>query len=418
MSEVLKVFKKSGFFYQCSSEERFEELTRSDSQVAYAGFDCTADSFHVGNLALIMLMRKWQQMGHKPVILLGGGTTLIGDPSGKDKSRKMLTTQMIEHNKEKLTETFKKFLDFSPESTNAATIVDNAQWLKSLNLLDILREVGTYFTLNRLLTFESIKSRLDREQPLTYLEFNYMILQAYDFYALNKSHGINFQFGGSDQWGNMISGMELIRKKTEEQTCVMTIPLLTTADGKKMGKSESGAIWLNADKMSDFDYWQFWRNCHDDDVVRFLKIYTDMSLDEIDSLAQKHSDNPNPLKEILANEATALLRGREASDKARNAALSLFKDSHKDAEENLPQVPLSIDEYKNSLLIDFLVQKELFPSKGSCRKFIVQGGLRVDFEKETNPQRPLSDIRALEENGKFVLSLGKKKHLLVKVQRS
>lgn len=413
MSSLYKALETSGLVYQCSSQERFDELTQQPGQIAYAGFDCTADSFHVGNLALIMLMRKWQKSGHKPVILLGGGTTLVGDPSGKDKVRQMLTRETIENNKKSLRKIFEKFLDFDTESANAAVIVDNHDWLKDIDFLSFLREIGPHFTLNRLLTFDSIKSRLDREQPLSYLEFNYMILQAYDFYSLYKNHQVLFQFGGSDQWGNMISGLELIRKVSQEQGCVLTIPLLTTADGKKMGKSENGAIWLNADKLSDFDYWQFWRNCHDDDIERFLKIYTDLSMELIDDLVLKHKDNPNPLKEILANEATALLRGQEASEKSAQAAKELFKTGLSGGIENLPKLSVTDTSFDTEALIDFLVSADVFVSKGACRKMIAQGGVKIDSEKVTDSQLLLKDILKLSAEGKCLLSIGKKKHYLL-----
>jgi tyrosyl-tRNA synthetase len=363
-----------------------------------------------------MMLRKWQQKGHRPIILLGGGTTLIGDPSGKDKTRKMLSQEDIEKNKQSLTSTFEKFLSFEKNDSAHALLIDNTSWLKPLNFLDFLREVGPHLTLNRLLTFDSIKSRLDREQPLTYLEFNYMMLQAYDFYYLNREHEVFLQFGGSDQWGNMISGHELIRKKTGHTSCVFTLPLLTTADGKKMGKSEEGAIWLNEDLLSSYDYWQFWRNCDDRDTERFLKIYTDLSLEQIDDLKKKHHSEPNALKEILANEATSLLHGKEAARTALKASKALFSQGQSAAFEDLPHFFVTKEQLEKDNLVDILVLFELFLSKGACRKMIDQGGLKVDGEKVSDKNILLSSLKKLAIGEPSLISVGKKKHYYLKVQ--
>lgn len=410
--------EQQGLLYQCSSQQVFEKYTQTPGQVAYCGFDCTADSFHVGNLAVMMLLRKWQQAGHKPVILLGGGTTLIGDPSGKDKTRQLLNAQTIESNKASLRKTFEKLLDFNPENPNAAVIVDNAHWLGHLKMLEFMRDIGPHLTVNRLMTFDSIKSRLEREQPLTYLEFNYMLMQAYDFYYLSENENVSFQFGGSDQWGNMICGMELTRKITGKQNVVFTIPLLTTADGKKMGKTESGAIWLNEDKYPDFDYWQFWRNCHDDDVVRFLHIYTDLSVDAIENLSQEHKDNPNPLKEILANQATGLIRSEQSAEQCAKAAKALFSSQKSPViSEDLTSFEVTQDD-KGSFLVDFLVAHQLFSSKSACRKMIEQGAVKIDGVKLTNTHLTLADLSSLEAQTQCLLSIGKKKHYRLFITKS
>lgn len=414
MTSLWQEFSDRGFIYQCSSQERFEELTQQPGQVAYCGFDCTASSFHVGNLAIIMLLRKWQQAGHKPIIVLGGGTTLIGDPSGKDKTRQVLSCEAIEANKQSLKRIFSILLDFDTNKSHCAIVLDNNEWLSQLNLLPFLRDVGPHLTLNRLLTFDSIKSRLQREQPLSYLEFNYMMMQAYDFFHLYGQHQVMFQFGGSDQWGNMISGLDLIRKKSQAQVCVMTIPLMVTKDGKKMGKSEQGAIWLDSNQLADFDYWQFWRNCHDDDVKKFLMIYTDLSHSKIQSLAQEHAHNPNALKEILANEATALVRGPQASQSSAQAASELFKgDIEVSKHENLPKITLSQDYDLAEHIVDLLVKKQVFISKSACRKMILQGGVKVDGSKLEDITLTLSDLSNFKESGQCLLSVGKKKHYLI-----
>ena len=332
MNKFLKEFKDRGFFYQCTGEEELSKLMNKKKIKGYIGFDCTASSLHVGSLLQIMCLRLLQKNGHRPIVLLGGGTTRIGDPSGKDKTRKILNEQEIEKNIKNIKNILKKFLDNDDPNTKPI-FVNNFTWLKNLNYISFLRDIGKHFTINKMLTFDSVKLRLDREQSLSYMEFNYMILQAYDFLELNKKQNCVLQIGGSDQWGNIVNGVELIKKYSNNQTFGLTTPLITLATGAKMGKTENGAIWLDEKHLSPYDYWQFWRNVDDRDVLKFLKMFTDLELGEIDSMKNK---NINDLKIVLANKTTAMLHGKKAAQNSEEAAKEAF--SGKSLGVNLPKI--------------------------------------------------------------------------------
>lgn len=404
---LLEELKLRGFIYQESDSAGMQELMSTGPQFAYVGFDCTADSLHVGSLMPIMLMRRWQQAGHRPIILLGGATTLIGDPTGKDQSRQLLTPEQIKINKESLKTIFEKFIDFN-DPDHGAIIVDNYDWWKDVSYLDILRDVGSLVTVNRMLTFETVQRRLEREQPLTFLEFNYMILQGYDFVHLIRTHQCRFQFGGSDQWGNMISGLELARKMGLPSAFVMTTPLLTTASGAKMGKTEQGAVWLNNERLSDYDYWQFWRNCDDRDVERFLKLFTDLSLETIaDVINDSSEDALNQAKVLLANEQTTMCRGSHAQKVCYAQAQAIFAKGEDFDPAMLPKLSLISEQ---CLLADFLVQEQLAPSKGNAKTLIRQGAVKLNHESVTDEFKLIE--RAQLGSG-LVLSVGKKRHFLI-----
>ena len=328
MDKFLKEFKDRGYFYQCTNENELSKLINKEKIKGYIGFDCTAESLHVGSLLQIMCLRLLQKYGHRPIVLLGGGTTRIGDPSGKDKTRKILTEKEIDKNTKNIEKILKKFLNNNDPKTKPI-FVNNYSWLKNLNYISFLREIGKHFTINKMLTFESVKTRLDREQSLSYMEFNYMILQAYDFLELNKKENCSLQIGGSDQWGNIVNGTELIKRYSSKQAYGLTTPLITLSSGAKMGKTESGAIWLDEKLLSSYDYWQFWRNIDDRDVIKFLKIFTSLDLDEIEKIIDK---NINDLKIILANQTTLLLHGKKAAQNSEMSAKAVFagnlKGSH------------------------------------------------------------------------------------------
>jgi tyrosyl-tRNA synthetase len=324
-SDFLRVMTERGFVHQCSDPEGLDAALAGDMVTAYVGYDCTAGSYHVGNLLSIMMLRWFQKTGHRPITLMGGGTTRVGDPSGKDESRKLLTYDEIEANKQSLKATFAKFVDFET-GPNAAVMIDNAEWLAPLNYIDFLRDVGRHFSVNRMLAMDSVKIRLDREHELTFLEFNYMVLQAYDFTELNRRYDCRLQIGGSDQWGNIVNGIELGRRMGLPQLYALTCPLLTTSSGAKMGKTAQGAVWLNADLLSPYEYWQFWRNADDADVGRFLRLYTELPMDEIARLEVLSGGEINEAKKVLATEATALLHGRAGTEQAAEAAQHIFEE--------------------------------------------------------------------------------------------
>ncbi len=413
-SDFLRIAIERGYFFQCTDLEAFDKALCEGPQAAYVGYDCTADSLHVGNLLSIMLLRWFQKTGNKPVVLMGGGTTKIGDPSGKDETRRMLTLEGIQQNMQGIRKVFDALLTFG-DGPDQAVMANNADWLDKLGYIELLREVGPHFTVNRMLTFDSVKSRLDREQPLTFLEFNYMILQAYDFVELNKRFGVRAQFGGSDQWGNIVNGIELGRRTRQAsgELFGLTIPLLTTANGAKMGKSVNGAMWLNADRLSPFDYYQFWRNADDRDVERFLKLYTDLPLEEIAKLAALQGAEINEAKKRLALEATALIHGLAAAEQAAATALQTFAGDGMSA--NLPTFEVPAAELEAGIAAFVLLQRaELAATGGEARRLIKGGGARLNDQKIDDETQAItaSDANA---DGLIKLSAGKKKHALVKL---
>ena len=374
-SDLLRLLDERGYIHQLTDAAGLDALAAKQVVPAYVGFDATAPSFHVGNLVSIMLLRRVQQAGHKPIVIIGGGTTKVGDPSGKDEVRKLLDAEGIAANIASLRTTFERFLTFGDGPTDAV-IVNNDEWLGRLGYIDFLRDVGRHFTINRMLTFDSVKLRLDREQPLTFLEFNYMILQAYDFLELSRRYGCRLQMGGSDQWGNIVNGIELSRRIDGAELFGATTPLITKADGSKMGKSVSGAIWLNEDQLSAYDYWQFWRNTDDRDVGRFLKLFTDLPLDEIARLESLEGAEINDAKKVLADAATALCRGASVATEAAETARKTFEEGA--AGDALPSHAVPDGAIG---IVDALVALGLAASKGEARRLIKGGGARVDGEK-------------------------------------
>jgi tyrosyl-tRNA synthetase len=408
---LIEELKYRGFLHQCTDEESLNEKLKSENITFYIGFDCTAKSLHIGSLIQIMIMRLFQKYGHTPIILIGTGTTRIGDPSGKDETRKILTDDEIKNNANNLKTVFDKYLSFKNEE-NKALVMDNADWLDKLSYVDFLRDFGKHFTINKMLTFDSVKIRLEREQSLSFVEFNYMIFQAYDFYELNNRNSCTLQIGGSDQWGNIVNGVELIRRVNGKEVYGLTTPLLTNSNGDKMGKTADGAIWLNDDLLSAYDYWQFWRNVDDRDVIRFMKLFTDLSKEQIDSHEQNSSKNINDLKIILANEVTAMLHGIESSRKAEQAAKQIFEN--KSLSEDMPTLNLSNEDVKNgALLSDLIVQMKYASSKSESRKLIRGKGVKLNGKIVENELQLLDYDQITQfEN---VISVGKKKHFKVTI---
>ena len=406
---LIEELKYRGFLHQCTDEESLNKKLKSENITFYIGFDCTAKSLHIGSLIQIMIMRLFQKYGHTPIILIGTGTTRIGDPSGKDETRKILTDDEIKNNANNLKTVFDKYLSFKNEK-NKALIMDNADWLDKLGYVDFLRDFGKHFTINKMLTFDSVKIRLEREQSLSFVEFNYMIFQAYDFYELNNRNSCTLQIGGSDQWGNIVNGVELIRRVNGKEVFGLTTPLLTNSNGDKMGKTADGAIWLNDDLLSAYDYWQFWRNVDDRDVIRFMKLFTDLSKEQIDSHEQNSSKNINDLKIILANEVTAMLHGIESSRKAEQAAKQIFEN--KSLSEDMPTLNLSNEDVQNgALLSDLIVQMKYANSKSESRKLIRGKGVKLNGKIVENELQLLDYDQITQfEN---VISVGKKKHFKV-----
>eukprot|EP01038_Epipyxis_sp_PR26KG_P004802 gene4802-6730_t len=412
----LQTLLKRGFINQCTDYKGLDGIFSNSTVSAYLGFDATAKSLHVGSLLQIMILRTLQKSGHKPIILIGGGTTKVGDPTGKDESRKLLTEETIQENIESITKVFNKFIKFGDGPTDAI-IVNNADWLDNINYLAFLRDYGRYFTINRMLSFESVKQRLAREQPLTFLEFNYMLLQAYDFLELNRKYGAKLQLGGSDQWGNIISGVELARKVDQVQLFGLTAPLISTSDGKKMGKTAAGAIWLNKELLPEFDYWQFWRNTADADVIRFMKLFTEVPLSDIEEYEKLEGSQLNPIKVILADEATRLLHGEECLPNIHAAAKSLFagKGGGSDDLDSLVKIQISNDELQgenNLTVVDLLVKAEFASSKNEAKRLIKAGGARVNDNKVTD-ELQIVNKELFDNQGRLKLSSGKKKHVLV-----
>jgi tyrosyl-tRNA synthetase len=410
-SEFLNTLQARGYIHQCTDLEGLDELAAQKTVTAYIGFDCTAPSLHVGNLLGIMMLRHLQRSGHQPIVLIGGGNTKIGDPSGKDESRKLLTQEQIGANKTGIRQVFDRFLHFG-DGPQDALMVDNDNWLSLLNYIDFLREYGPHFTINRMLTFDSVKLRLEREQPLTFLEFNYMLFQAYDFVELYRRYGCRLQMGGSDQWGNIVNGVELGRRAQNVELFGLTTALLTTSSGAKMGKTAQGAVWLNPDMLSPYEYWQYWRNTEDADVGRFLKLFTELPLDDITHLETLEGAEINEAKKILATEATAMAHGREAAEEAAETARQTFSEVH--AAAGLPTVELPAAELKGGIgVLAAMVRAGLAASNGEARRQVKGGGARVNDALVSDDRAKLTEAD-VNADGVIKLSLGKKRHVLIK----
>ena len=408
-NSFLSEFKKRDYFNQCTNSDELEQLMNKNKIRVYIGFDCTAPSLHVGSLLQIMCLRLLQKYGHQPIVLLGGGTTRIGDPSGKEETRKILSEKEIEQNIKNIEKVFKIFLK-TKNSKIKPIFINNYKWLGKLNYIKFLREIGKHFTINKMLSFDSVKLRLEREQSLSYMEFNYMILQAYDFLELNKTKNCLMQIGGSDQWGNIVNGVELIKRHSSKQVFGLTTPLITLSSGSKMGKTEKGAIWLDKKLLSSYDYWQFWRNTDDRDVLRFLKMFTDLNLQKIEEIKNK---NINQLKVILANEATAMLHGKAATQKAEQTAKNTFEK--KSIGEDLPSINLKKEEVINGInIVDLVITSNLLNSKNEVRRMIKNKGIKVNNIPVENDQFNVS-LNNFEKENFLKLSHGKKKHVIFRI---
>jgi len=408
MNKFLKEFKDRGFFYQCTNEEELSELLDKKKINGYIGFDCTAESLHVGSLLQIMCLRLLQKHGHRPIVLLGGGTTRIGDPSGKDKTRKILGEKEIDKNIKNIEKILKNFLDIKNPKTKPI-FVNNYSWLKGLNYISFLRDIGKHFTINKMLSFDSVKTRLEREQSLSYMEFNYMILQAYDFLELNKKKNCVLQIGGSDQWGNIVNGVDLIKRYSNEQAFGLTTPLITLASGAKMGKTEAGAIWLDKKFLSAYDYWQFWRNTDDRDVVKFLKIFTDLEVTQINNF---QNNNINELKILLANKATNMLHGEKAAQDSEKAAKEAFSENSTGS--NLPSIKIKLKDYNYKInIIDFVVLSKLENSKSEVRRLIKGNAIKINDKVITDEKLIINKNTFNKDYLK--LSIGKKRHLKIEL---
>lgn len=407
-SGFLNLLQERGYIHQCTDMEALDAKAAKETLTGYIGFDATADSLHIGNLVGIMLLRRLQQAGHRPLVLMGGGTTKIGDPSGKTETRQLLSDEAIAANIASIRTIFSNFLTFG-SGPQDATMVNNADWLDNLQYIPFLREIGKHFTINRMLTFDSVKLRLDREQPLTFLEFNYMIMQGYDFVELHKRYGCALQMGGSDQWGNIVNGVELGRRVRDAELFGLTSPLITTASGAKMGKTAAGAVWMKAERLKPYDYWQFWRNTEDADVGRFLKLFTDLPLSEIAKLETLRDAEINEAKKILAFEATKLAHGATAAQAAADTARETFEGGGKG--ENLPVFSFATGETPS--LIDAAIALGFVASRGEAKRLIEQGGLKLNDKPVTDLGAKLSP-QDLDSSGTARLSAGKKRHGLLK----
>jgi tyrosyl-tRNA synthetase len=410
-SDFLNVLQSRGFIHQASDPQGLDDLAAKGQAVAYVGYDCTAASLHVGHLLSIMMLHWLQETGNKPITLMGGGTTRVGDPSGRDETRKLLTYEQIDANKDSMKTTFAKLLRFGSGKTDAV-MADNAEWLTKLNYIEMLRDVGRHFSINRMLSMDSVKLRLDREQELSFIEFNYMILQSYDFVELARRYGCNLQMGGSDQWGNIVNGIDLGRRMGTHQLYALTCPLLASSSGAKMGKSVAGAVWLNADMLAPYDYWQFWRNAEDADVERFLKVFTLLPLDEIERLAALGGSEVNEAKKILATEATALMHGRETALAAAETARRTFEEGA--IAEDLPSIDVARGELDGGLgVLTGFVKAGLVASNGEARRQIKSGGLRVNDQPVSDEKMMLTPAHLTGE-GVIKLSMGRKRHVLLR----
>ena len=406
-SEFLRSLQERGYVHQITDAAALDAAASSGVISAYIGFDATADSLHIGNLVQIMLLRRLQRAGHKPIVLMGGGTTRVGDPSGKDETRQLLTAEKIDANITSIRAAFARFLSFDA-GPSGAIMANNDDWLGKLQYIDFLRDIGRHFTINRMLTMDSVRLRLEREQPLTFLEFNYMILQGYDFVELNKRYGCVLQMGGSDQWGNIVQGVELGRRVNEAQLFGVTTPLITTSSGAKMGKTASGAVWLNADRVSPYDYWQFWRNTEDADVGRFLRLFTELPLEEIARLENLQGADINAAKTLLATEATRMCHGEEAAEQAAQTAKRAFAG---DAAEGLRTYTLM--DSQSIAIVDVVVALGMASSRSEARRLIDQGGVKLNDRSVTSPTSSISSTD-LGPDGTARLSVGKKRHGLIR----
>ena len=408
MNKFLKEFKERGFYYQCTNEKELSNLINKKKIKAYIGFDCTAASLHVGSLLQIMCLRLLQKHGHQPIVLLGGGTTRIGDPSGKDKTRKILSEKEIKKNSDNIKKILKNFLNTKDKKIKPI-FVDNFKWLKKLNYISFLRDIGKHFTINKMLTFDSVKTRLEREQSLSYMEFNYMILQAYDFLELNQKAKCELQIGGSDQWGNIVNGVELIKRHSDREVFGLTTPLITLSSGAKMGKTAEGAIWLDKNFLSAYDYWQFWRNTDDRDVIRFLKFFTEVDLDKIEILKNK---NINQLKILLANKTTQMLHGKKESMNAEKIAKETFSENSSGS--NLPSFKIQKSTLDNKMnIIDLIILSGLENSKSEVRRLINGNAIKIDNEIVKDQNFQIN--QGLLKNNFIKLSIGKKRHLKIEI---
>ncbi|KPF57288.1 tyrosine--tRNA ligase [Rhizobium sp. AAP116] len=411
-SDFLRILSERGFIHQMSDETGLDDLLAKESVTAYIGYDPTASSLHVGHLMQIMMLRWFQQTGHQPISLMGGGTGMVGDPSFKEEARKLMTIETIEENIASIKRCFSHYLDYNQGPKGGALMINNAEWLRPLNYLEFLRDVGRHFSVNRMLSFDSVKTRLDREQSLSFLEFNYMILQAYDFVELNQRYGCRLQMGGSDQWGNIINGIDLGHRMGTPQLYALTAPLLTTSSGAKMGKSASGAVWLNADLLPVYDFWQYWRNTEDADVVRFLKLFTILPMDEIARLAALGGSEINEAKKILATEVTTLLHGREAAEQAAETARKTFEEGA--LADTLPTVEVASAELEAGIgLLGLIVKAGLAASNGEARRHVQGGAVKIN-DAGVSDERMSVGTAEVTADGVIKLSLGKKKHILIK----
>ena len=410
-SDFLRTLQERGFIHQISDEAGLDDLFAKETVTAYIGYDPTASSLHVGHLTQIMMLHWLQATGHRPISLMGGGTGMVGDPSFKEEARKLMTVDMIEDNIASIKRCFSNYLDYNKPG-NAALMINNAEWLRSLNYLEFLRDVGRHFSVNRMLSFDSVKTRLDREQSLSFLEFNYMILQAYDFVELAKRYDCRLQMGGSDQWGNIVNGIDLGHRMGTKQLFALTSPLLTTSSGAKMGKSASGAVWLNADLLPVYDFWQYWRNTEDADVPRFLKLFTTLPMDEIARLSAIAGSELNEVKKILATEVTAILHGRAAAEQAAETARKTFEEGG--LSENLPSIDVPTSELEAGIgLLALIVRAGLAGSNGEARRHVQGGAVRIN-DQAISDERKVIGTGEVTADGVIKLSLGKKKHILIR----
>ena len=412
-SSFLRVMSERNFIHQVTDWKSLDALLSEKNMVAYIGFDCTADSLHVGSLVQIMMLRYFQKCGHRPIVLMGGGTTKVGDPSGEDDARQLLNENEIEKNKQGIKTVFEKYLNFG-DGPSDAIMCDNDEWLSGLEYVQFLRDYGRHFSVNRMLSFDSVKLRLDREQPLSFLEFNYMILQAYDFLELSRRFDCSLQMGGSDQWGNIVNGVELARRIDQKSVFGLTTPLVTTASGAKMGKSAQGAIWLNSDRLSPYDFWQYWRNTEDEDVDRFLKLFTELPLDEIARLSALKGNELNEAKKILAHEVTQLCHGTDAANSVAESARKTFEEGS--IGQDLPFIIINKNDLEDGVwVIEAMRKLALIQSNGEGRRLIANGGVRVNDTVISDPEKQLN-VSDITISGMIKLSAGKKRHALVKLQ--
>jgi tyrosyl-tRNA synthetase len=410
-SDFLNILQERGFVHQCSDFDGLDALAAKGEAIAYVGYDCTAPSLHIGNFLTMMMLYWLQQSGNKPITVMGGGTTMVGDPSGKDESRALRSVAEIEANKASIRGVFAKVLHYG-SGANDAVMLDNADWLTRLNWIEMLRDIGRHFSVNRMLTMDSVRLRLEREQEMSFIEFNYMVCQAYDFVELSRRTGCRLQMGGSDQWGNIVNGVDLGRRMGTPQLFALTTPLLTTASGDKMGKTAKGAVWLNADQFSPYDFWQYWRNVEDADVVKFLKLFTILPINEIAQLAALQGSEINEAKKVLATEATALLHGRDAADAASETARQTFEEGA--IAESLPTIEVPHVELEAGIgVLGLFVRAGLAGSNGEARRQIKGGGLRVNDVAVTDEKMALK-LADLTPEGVIKLSLGKKRHVLLR----